>query len=112
MISGISVKTLCASGLVIGLGLAAHGDQGAMDQRIEDIVTLIEEMDPAAFTVPANDQTRHFVLADGGLGQLAKAKAPGATGGGSFMLEATAGAALVQDYQPTGGPDCDVDASG
>lgn len=104
-----------ATGLTICLTATAHSQQLELDtrtleQQIEDAVALIEQMDPTAFTVPANSQTQHFPLADGGLGQLAQAQAPGASGSGAFMLEATAGAALIQDYIPSEGPDCDADA--
>lgn len=114
MTSSVLRNTLLGSAIVAGLFSGAHAenggiDTGALDQHIQDAVALIEEMDPAEFVVPVDAQTRHFPLADGGLGQLAKAQA-GVSGSGTFMLDATSGAALVQDYSPTGGPDCDADA--
>ncbi len=78
--------------------------------RLADIIQLIEEMDPAQFVLPENDQTLHFAISDGGLGTMAKGQTGSDPGAGAFMLEAMSGAALVQDYSPTGGPDCDPEA--
>lgn len=112
--SALGASALAAS-LTICLAATAQSQQLELDtrtleQQIEEVVALIEQMDPATFTLPANSQTQHFPLADGGLGQLAQAQAPEANGAGVFMLEATAGSALIQDYIPSEGPDCDADA--
>jgi len=112
-------SAFCASALTASLAFCLVAtaqsqelelDTRTLEQQIEDVVALIEQMDPAEFTLPMSMQTQHFTLADGGLGELAKAQAPGASGGGAFILEATAGAALIQDYIPSEGPDCDEDA--
>ncbi|MEQ9437300.1 hypothetical protein [Hyphomonas sp.] len=73
------------------------------EQRIKDAVQLIEQMDPQELVMPVSDETRHFAISDGGLGKMAKSQ----TDSRSFMLEATSGAALIQNYSPAGGPDCD-----
>ena len=77
---------------------------------IDAIVDLIEAMDPAAFTQIENPNTQFFPISDGGFGEMAKANAPGAQDPSTFILDAASGAALIQDYIPGQGPDCDDDA--
>ncbi|MCA8890863.1 MAG: hypothetical protein KDA56_03360 [Hyphomonas sp.] len=111
VITGIAATAIAAA-------LAAQGgaqvlDEGQADdikQRIKDAVQLIEQMDPQEFVVPVSDQTLYFAISDGGMGNMAKAQASPGRSSGAFMLEATSGAAFIQDFSPTGGPDCDPDA--
>ncbi|WOR13902.1 hypothetical protein RYZ27_08990 [Hyphomonas sp. FCG-A18] len=100
---------------VTSLALATLAAQAQLPDRVEpsnleEIVELIEELDPAAFFLSTNDQTQYFPVKDGGFGDMAKASAPGAQEPGAFILDAASGAALIQDYIPGQGPDCDEDA--
>ena len=83
---------------------------GVGSANLAEIVDLIEEMDPAEFVLSRNGKTEFYPLKDGGFGDMAKASAPGAQEPGVFILDAASGAALIQDYTPGQGPDCDEDA--
>ena len=110
------IRTVFASALVLGLSAQADaqtfgGTQAEnVEQRIKDAVRLIEQMDPSEFVLPESATTLHFALSDGGLGALAQSQMGPGKNKGAFMLEATSGAAFIQDFSPTGGPDCDPDA--
>ena len=109
------IRTVFASALVLGLSAQADaqtfgGTQAEnVEQRIKDAVRLIEQMDPSEFVLPESATTLHFALSDGGLGALAQSQMGPGKNKGAFMLEATSGAAFIQDFRPTGGPDCDPD---
>lgn len=109
------IRTVFASALVLTVFARADaqtfgGSQAEnVEQRIKDAVRLIEQMDPSEFVLPDSATTFHFAISDGGLGALAKSQKGPGINKGAFMLEATSGAALIQDFSPTGGPDCDPD---
>ncbi|MCA8900526.1 MAG: hypothetical protein KDA53_04690 [Hyphomonas sp.] len=105
----ISALALAATGQAAAQGLSDAQADG-IEQRIKDAVRLIEQMDPSEFVLPESDQTLHFPISDGGLGAFAKSQAGPGRSAGAFMLEATSGAAFIQDFSPTGGPDCDPEA--
>lgn len=107
-----SFSRISAAAPLALLALGSHAQQSdpAQSANHAAIVDLIEQMDPAEFTLPVSDQTRFFPLSDGGFGEMVKASAPGARDPGMFILDALSGAALVQDYVPGAGPDCDPDA--
>lgn len=95
---------------LVALAAEAQLPHEAGSSNLEEIVDLIEEMDPAEFYLSTSDQTQYFPVKDGGFGDMAKASAPGAEEPGAFILDATSGAALIQDYIPGQGPDCEEDA--
>jgi hypothetical protein len=104
---------------VIGIGCsagAAHGQDVPIFKPEEhkalvtEVVGLIRSLDPKPYTLRDPSTTRYYRLSDGGIGKLASDKAGDPRGKGAFLLEAMGGAAMVQDYQPTGGPDCKPNA--
>lgn len=76
---------------------------------LSEILDLIEEMDPSEFDMPTSE-TLFFPISNGGFGEMAKANTAGARDPGTFVLDAASGAALIQDYIPGQGPDCEEDA--
>lgn len=109
MFSYTKIATVAPLALVV-LGSNAQEVEPIEPATLDAVIDLVEQMDPAEFTLPVSSETLFYPLLDGGLGELAKANAPGARDPGTFILDALSGAALVQDYIPGEGPDCDPDA--